>query len=97
MGNDDDEYVDTDWSGRPVPLRPWMDTQGNSKPGNLKLIDGHLYLRQKDGTWFPATGIVTEEINGRDYTRGDDGKWYPVDENRNVGKEPVDPYADEGS
>ncbi len=56
MGNDDDaEYVDTDWSGRPVARRPLP----IGPPRNLKLVDGHLLIRRKDGKWYPATDLVT--------------------------------------
>lgn len=62
----------------------------------MKVVDGGAILRKReDGTWEPVTDLVAEEINGRVYTRGEDGKWYPVDAKLRVGKEPVDPYADE--
>ena len=89
MGNEDAERVDTDWSGRPAD-RP----QGRAV---MKVVDGGaILLKREDGTWEPVTDLVVETINGRKYTEGEDGKWYPVDEKLRVGKEPVDPYAEDG-
>ena len=90
MGNEDDaERVDTDWSGRPAARRrEWAE---------LKQTDGGALLaKREDGTWVPIQDLVVKEINGRNYTQGEDGKWYPVDDKWRVGKDPVDPYADEG-
>ena len=62
----------------------------------MKVVDGGaILLKREDGSWEPVTDLVVKTINGRDYTQGEDGKWYPVDEKLRVGKEPVDPYADE--
>ena len=90
MGNEDAERVDTDWSGRPAARRrEWAE---------LKKTDGGALLgKRADGTWMPVfRDLVVEEIDGRNYTEGEDGKWYPVDEKLRVGKEPVDPYAEDG-
>ena len=80
MGNEDDAE------------RVDTDTDWSGRPVELKRTDG----AKLDGTGPLFTDLVVEVINGRRYTQDDDGKWYPVDEKLRVGKDPVDPYADEG-
>ena len=89
MGNEDAEHVDTDWSGRPAARR-------RGWPKMKMLEGGAILVHREDGTWEPVTDLVVKVINGRRYTQDDDGKWYPVDDKWRVGKDPVDPYADEG-